>query len=330
MRLPLPFVAAFIGAVLLFSCGKDKSPSQPPVDNGGKRKISFSLRGDFGITETPLGNGRQVNPGLFARELEDSIVYALAAYKSYHDRYYYAQGVFHRTDSMTLELPDTGKFTIVALAIKKGTGNGLYYDLKNGIPYYWCLLGDNVLDKVQYGSSLRLVDTFSFKPVFGDNRQPVQQLIPELDSYRGTTIVDAATAPGILSINMRRLSFGVKYDVSNFTSGRLIAEYFEPEYYGYNAMAANYITPETAGSTLKIYTCDDFKASDFMISPANLKVKLSWEKSPGNIIPIGEKAISFKRNVLTTINVTIPDAGRVTLPITLSDTAWTGSETVTF
>jgi len=57
---------------------------------------------------------------------------------------------------------------------------------------------------------------------------------------------------------------------------------------------------------------------------------MKWEKPDGSIVPLGEKKIFFKRNVLTKISVTIPPPGSAALGPVISEMTWSGSETVNF
>lgn len=67
------------------------------------------------------------------------------------------------------------------------------------------------------------------------------------------------------------------------------------------------VTPENIGEHF-IYTSHGFIYYGDTLDPLN--VRITWEKPDGVTVPLGEKAVSFKRNILTHIHITIPETGR--------------------
>jgi hypothetical protein len=93
-------------------------------------------------------------------------------------------------------------------------------------------------------------------------------------------------------------------------------------------MPTKYITP---GDTVNqyLYTAEEFKQRDSLLNDA-VTVKMKWEKPDGSIVALGQKKVYFKRNILTKITVTIPPSGSAAFTPEISETTWSGSETVGF
>jgi hypothetical protein len=200
-----------------------------------------------------------------------------------------------------------------------------YYEQKPGIPYYYNPVGsflENRMDTVIY-SYPRYNDTIRYAAVFdlADSTRPVEYYNPEIDSYKGIITFDASARPALINIPMKRTAFGIKINATNFTSGKLLLDCA-------GNMASKILTPQEAAAQTFIFSSDDFRFRDSTFTrPA--AVDLRWQKPDGSVVFLGGKNLYFKRNVLTTFNVTIPAENTPVSPIT-TDTTWTGSDNINF
>ena len=325
-------------AIVAFSCKKSTENAAPvtppPAEN--MVEVLLKLTGDITTSESPLG--RKVPAGTTnARTLRDSTIYWVIVRKDNKSIY---GGLFNQADSIRLKLPVTGMITVQAAAYKKGSGAGLYYYWQNDQQNYPSFLGNgnaagqltaavltNKMDTIQYvfGSSIR-VDTVWYRGIFktetdSSSNDRISTLHTEADAYVGETTFAAAATPAVVTLPMKRYAFGVQYSAGNFNSGRLIADFS-------GSMPTRYLTP---GDTVNqyLYSAQEFFQRDSLLNDA-VTVKMKWEKADGSIVPLGEKKIFFKRNVLTKISVTIPPAGSAALGPVISEMNWSGSETVNF
>ncbi len=322
--IPRLFLPAVIMATAL-ACNKadqDSIVSPPPV--GGTKEVQLKLTGDITTSESPLGR-RTGNTIQSARTLRDSTIYAVIVRNNGKDLY---EGIFNQANSIILKIPDAGSFSVSVFAIKSGSGAGVFYTWYNGVqafsfrPFHNLLT--NQLNPV-LGTVADVKDTLTYVTLFnGVDTSGPRFPIPihaEADSYIGKATFDAATAPAVLSVPLRRVVFGIKYNAANFNSGRLLADFG-------GLMDAKAITPAEAPNKQYIYTADELRNGDSLyLNPVT--VKLQWERPDGSVVILGQKKIAFKRNVLTNINLTIPAGTGVVNPFP-TDTTWNGDENVNF
>ncbi|QEH42232.1 hypothetical protein [Chitinophaga sp. XS-30] len=314
---------------LAISCNKkDKEtpdPLEPPA-SGETVRTRLRLTGDILATESPLPNGRLVNDVEgYARELRDSTLYSVLLQE--HTSWGYWQttscGLFNNRDSLAIDLPVEGEFRIIVQVYKRGTGPGLYYTWKNGAQYFDEPINNTLDNRMNNGNKTR--DTMwgfrLFDPLDSANYLGLVGY-GEADGYRGETTVTATGTPSIISLDMKRMSFGVQFSAANFTSGKLHASS------GNGGIHPKSVTPENIDDQHFIFLANEFATQDSTYGPLN--VKITWEKPDGSMVPIGEKSITFKRNVLTKIQVTIPNTGRSIIDPVITETEWSGTETVEF
>lgn len=328
------FILLACVTIAAFSCKKSNENAPPPVTpptSESTVEALLKLTGDINTSESPLGR-KAPGSTVFAKTLTDSTIYYVIVRKDNKSVYI---GLFNQADSIKLKLPVTGTVTVEAAAYKKGSGAGLYYNWYNGLQHYGIhIYGSdatnfsgyltNKMDTIRYvyGGSFR-VDTLNYQAIFdpADTTRFTYTLHSEIDSYLGSTTFAASTAPEVINLSMKRYTFGIQYSASNFSSGRLIADYS-------GSMPTKYITPADTTKQF-LYTAEEFKQRDSLLNDA-VTVKMKWEKTDGSIVSLGEKKIYFKRNILTKINVTIPPAGSAPFTPVLTESDWTGSETVGF
>jgi hypothetical protein len=320
--------------IAAFSCKKSNENAPPPVTPPASEntvEALLKLTGDIKTSESPLGR-KAPGSTVFAKTLSDSTIYYVIVRKDNKSIYI---GVFNQADSIKLKLPVTGTVTVEAAAYRKGSGPGLFYRWYNGqqaysTPIYGSDANSptgyvtNKMDTIRYvyGYLFR-ADSLSYRAIFdpADTTRSTHTLHSEMDAYLGSTTFAASTAPDVINLSMKRHTFGIQYSASNFSSGRLIADFS-------GSMPTKYITPADTAKPF-LYTAEEFKQRDSLLNDA-VTVKMKWEKTDGTIVPIGEKKIYFKRNILTKINVTIPPSGSAPLTPSITETDWTGSETIGF
>ena len=234
----------------------------------------------------------------------------------------FSSGLFNQRDSITLLLPAVGEAKISAFALKKGTGEGLFYTMQNGeqfFPYPLQTVMNNRMDSLHRSLQTRQWDTISSLQIT-DPANLAQPLpfanLPEVDAYHGATKFNVAGITNRITLPMRRLAFGIQLSATNFTSGKLVAEFPEGTY----GPPAKTVTPANIGSTHFIFSSDLFKYPDF--PEQRLRTRIRWIKTDGTSVTLGDRDVLFKRNVLTKLHVNIPGPGRTAghTDITVTDT----------
>lgn len=136
---------------------------------------------------------------------------------------------------------------------------------------------------------------------------------PETDRYYGETTDYVPTEEGIVSIEMKRCVFGLKLNVTGVTDGSLRI-FFDDSGSSSSDYQKAYIYFDDITSEIEIedtiYTFDDIYQcwSDAMCSNTYYKdmyMHIIWNRGNGITQTLETKQVSFKRNVLTTINVNL-------------------------
>lgn len=302
-------------ALVLFSCKKDASTTNPPANNEPEKvSVRLSLDGELSRSGTDL------------KTIYDSTVYAVSI-KTLTGTLF-AQGLFDNTDSLKFELYRDSSYNVYVAAIRKGSSQGLWWELSSdSYRQYAAPIQGKLQNKTIYtGLQAGFLDSLSFMKVLTDTvtRASNTYRYPELDTYYGMTNYTARDTNNThVSILLKRMVFAVSYDVHNLTAGGYVKV-------DYGGLAA----PDTlrANDTLpkRIYTGNAFKTLDNSVT-VSLPVTLTWVKANGTTEALGTKTLSAKRNTITYISVylnTYP--GQVTPVFTLDNSPFEGTDDVDF
>ena len=140
---------------------------------------------------------------------------------------------------------------------------------------------------------------------------------PETDRYYGETTDYVPTEGGVVSIEMKRCVFGMKLNVTGVTDGSLTifiddnssnSNTLNPyAFFFYNGITSDYSTEEAIYTFKDIYKC----WSDAMLGNTyykNMYMHVFWDRENNITQTLETKQVSFKRNVLTTVNVNLNGA----------------------
>ncbi|SEW04953.1 hypothetical protein SAMN05428988_1580 [Chitinophaga sp. YR573] len=332
------FILIILTVVTVFySCKKSESSKPTPVVvTGEKVKLSIRLNGDITTSQTPFPGTRLSNKNYAsAKDLNDSTIYAIDVRGTY-DGSLYAQGIFNTPDNIMLEIPKGINYTIKVAAFKKGTSIGLWWGIMSpGYQYFERPLYRTLKNEMVYNSDVpnspealdyRFLDTLSYMTVRGDIIFDIREeyLYSEQDSYYGTTnYIATDSSSSFINIALKRISFGIKYNMINYTGGTLVADYD-------GLMRPRYINTYNLTDNLDIYTADTYRWQDTFFNGQRIHLTLKWQRDDGAEVLLGDTYLSPSRNSLTTVNVTMPQSNAVKAVIQLTDTAWLGNNYVDF
>lgn len=313
-----------IAALGLFaaSCKKNNGqPQQPdPSANSSTVQVRLRLSGDILSADSPLPNGRQAGPGsnTEARMLRDSTIYAVMVRKgnaNWGDPF--TSGMFTKPDSIILDLPVDQTVTVIVRAFRKGSGGGIHYIWQNGKPYFEYPVHAALTNKMD-STQKKMIDTVSWLKITSTLDSAItfgEKDNPETDLFYGKTTFLISAAPISQSLELKRHAFGVQLAATGFTTGKLRLEI--------DGSHPKSVTPADINSKYFVFASDLFKFQQQFARNVTIK----WEKPDGNIVIVGQKAITFKRNILTKIQVAV--SGNINLDPVITDTEW-GTETVVF
>jgi hypothetical protein len=314
---------------VFYSCKKSvDKPLEAILPATEKVTVGLALNGDIDISETSLTGGRLrgLSNYVSARTVYDSTIYAVKVRSS--DGRTYALGLFDRPYDISLSLLSKASYQIYVTAIKKGTSQGFWRDLRSdGYQYFYVPSPFPLRNQMTYDSAGSLpynfLDTLQYLAVRKDTLQGIEfSQFPHLDSYYGSANYNTGDSSATLLLPLKRVSFGLKYRVTNLTEGFLIAKY-DDVIKDKTIYASNL-------DSLNIYTADAFRWRDSLYYQG-IHLTLLWQKNTGTVV-VGDKYLSPKRNSLTTINVTLPTGSNSTtgVGVVLTDTEFTSGNQIDF
>ena len=139
---------------------------------------------------------------------------------------------------------------------------------------------------------------------------------PETDRYYGETTDYVPTEGGVVSIEMKRCVFGMKLNVTGVIDGSLTIFFndnsgsttsYYSAYIVIDGITSDYIAEENIYTFEDIYQC----WSDAMRSNTYYKdmyMHIVWNRGNNVTQTLETKQVSFKRNVLTTVNINLNGA----------------------
>lgn len=290
---------AIILPFLLTGCSGENSPIEelptPPVDPK-EYIVSFGFSGEItNIEESPLS--RAVGNDLYGIQ-----VYSMPAAENDASKYKpYAYGLFDDKAGMTVKLLEGYKYKFVSTMVVNGKNVVYSYSGGYSDPFY-------------SGSSTPVGNSFSYSSdkMLGGLRSGYTTMantksayIPNVERYYGelTAYIPVESKP--VSINMKRVSFGVKVITEGFTEGKITISLKKG--------ASIYIVhPDT--EVTDMFT---FQNANLYLDPISwtkddytetISVSMTWEKTDGAVTPLINQDITFKRNKLTTVTIKVKDS----------------------
>jgi hypothetical protein len=330
-------VCCLMAITLMYACKKAEQ-SAAPVTSQEKVKVHVAMNTIITTSNSDLGGRMKPGNLIAAKSLADSTLYSVDVRIGGVP---YAQGLFNATNNFDLEVPKGATYTMNVLAIKKGTGAGLgWSNFEDGYYFYAAPFYRLVKNQLDYASDVAttrpllpsFADSLAYEAgVFSDSTFSDidgTYYFEELDCFYSAGSYQSIDSSSAINIQMDRISFGVKYIVHNMTEGQLLVDYKRPENL-YNTTMRPYPITDTTAANFHIYEADDFRSDTVIVKP--VPVTLKWQHANGTLETLGTKNLTFKKNQLTTIVVTLPtpqSSGSFSIG-TLSDT-WLGNTVVNF
>ncbi len=296
-----PVLAA---GLMLAGCQKSGGDNVPKVD-GDPVTVSLNLTGEFDVdvSQEPLTKA--------------ATSYDVYGINVYYDKDgdgttddIYAYGVFDNVADMSITMLSNHKYKVCCTLIKNGR-NTLYFGQAfdnaytgYAYPFQTKASGSTLLNnKFIIGTSTYLSGIKSGKAHIkattspsADNATPnasVNRFYGETDQYE-------PVPNGTIEVYLKRVVFGAKFVVSGVKEGTLqvtCGEFFDKTYSKDDSGSENIY------SFTDIYTCWQKE------TPITFTLSFKYTSDRGTLWDISQtQSISFKRNVMTTVNITLkPD-----------------------
>lgn len=318
-------------------CSEDAGTNDPPIpdkptDQAETVTVSFAMKGDVSVEETPLIT-KAAGEETESKDLYGIIVYYDADQSGKIDDYY-GEGFFDNINDMTISLITGYKYQFICTLIKNGKDilkhtdsvsfNGFDvlrnkgylepfgYVNREYTPRYW--EGREVKNEFVLGNenstNLSIQRLRSGDARCNDGREKIggsyySIYYPSIDRYYGEITDYSPKDNGVVNIDMKRCVFGVKFVVTGITDGVLgfsmSDETHGPTLFFRDNIKVDTIFDKAIYTYRNIYECwskslttDDYSQDFFLL--------INWQRDNG-VTQSFRKTITFKRNVLTTVNI---------------------------
>ncbi len=282
-----------LALIAFASCSKEDAVENESIE-GKEYVVNLGFSGEIEISHSPLSKAG-------TNDLYGVQVYS----KKSGDSNYapYAYGLFDNTADMEVKLIGGYQYKFVASMVEDGkerihhNDKGRYEEPFDAISSSYSILTNSF----NYSSDIEMTGLSEgcaelyVSSTFGD-----LCFRPNLSRYYGelSSFTPADNKPA--TINMKRVCFGAKFIVKDFTDGKITINIPEAP-----VMTITY--PNT--KVEDIFTFRGSYNGDWASDgyQENLEVNITWTKADGTIIPISNQIIEFTRNELTTVTINLKE-----------------------
>lgn len=319
----------FMMAAFAISCSNDATdePQAPnkPIEQPEMVTISFAMKGDVRIEEEPLPLSRTAGAETESKDLYKIICY----YDKERDGKIddgYGYGVFDNIEDMTISLLTGYKYRFFCTLIKDGKDK-IYHYKGNYHTEYYLPFSDYLENKFNLGFASLNRDLDDLRSGISNIENSSDEIYyPQTDRYYGEVTDYSPKEGGVVNIELKRCVFGVKFVVTGVTDGTFLFDVHDTEDEQYSGIDRN---PNSSYSTRK--SVELFSAWDFDIKAdttfketlytyrrvfecwrdaitdndysENFTLNMTWQRGNGVTQKLDPLTVTFKRNVLTTVNI---------------------------
>lgn len=280
--------------IVFASCSNSKENNEDvdPINLEPKEYIvSLGLTGEIDIQESPLSKAS-------SDDLYGIQVYSKTSKTDYKP---YAHGLFNDRAMLKIKLKSNETYKFIVSMVP------------NGIKTIWYNMDGYCHPFYVGGKEYKLNNLFEYNELYFDGlnkgsaaiyiNSPSLFDIPNIERYYGEISEYIPSEGSTVSINMKRVCFGAKFIAEGLTEGKLhINITGAPELiitYGGDNEIRDIFTFSHKYPYIESWTNDDYSET--------IPLSVSWEKDNGVVIDLINKDITFKRNILTTINIKVKD-----------------------
>lgn len=277
-------------AFIIFSCTKEQEITK---QEDTFSSVSFNLSSqEFNISETPLSK---------AGDTKDW--YAFQVYsrpsgaEEWYPYQYYAYGFFDNKSDMIINLKDGYEYKFDVCMFVEASERVYSFSLYHA---GWASVNNSfVLTSTEYVRYMYEGYLYMIYPTYDTYDRP------RVDRLMGRTEGYIPQEGGAVNIELKRVAFGAKFVPTNFTSGALEI----------SIEGSGTITMEAGTDTEKqeiISFAYPGRAYDTLMEgqeySEDIPVNVVWVKEDGVRTPIANQSVSFKRNVLTTVEFEVKES----------------------
>lgn len=317
-------ILTILAASALWACNKEVSSNE---EYGNPITISLGVGGDFNVSSDPA-----------TKAGADDGIYGINVYfdkeKDGTANDIYAYGVFDNVESMTITLLSGYKYKFTC-TFAKNEAQSLYYGQYDGNTY----MGYAAPFQTNKHSSTQLGNAFIYSNTSGEYLSGIgtgdtvilsstggttTTLYPRTHRYYGELDSYSPVAGGIVTIPLKKTVFGLKVIIKGVPEGTLSATVAAngTELLNQTTTSSDYVSPAYLRSFRNVYDC--------WKNESTLAGTVSWTYTSSKFSQwnlSGSSNITFKRNVLTTVTVSVtPDSASAS--ISLTEEEWDDENTI--
>lgn len=309
-------LCSFFASCSSDAVGGDSEPTTNPDGSPKMYTVSFKLGGDFiSSSDSPLPATRA------AGATESKKLYGMNVYYKTNnkiDKYtsFYAYGLFDNPDSMKIDLDSRNIYKFECSVIKNNvdtlyhTPDGAYfYPFNKGNSTKWkdSTKVTNSFSIISVGEVSYLSDLNSGKALIGEN---ITSNHPRIDRFYGTTEGYVPTTNGLVTLELKRAVFGLKYKVTPPPEGfvEIQARVYQENGWPVDSpslLASNFTVKSTDKTyeTSNIYSFNRVSLiNNYNPYQGDVIITAKWTKNDGSVSTYS-KLITVTRNMQTTVNM---------------------------
>lgn len=285
----------FMG-LFLWSCNQEELLVEQE-DSQEVYTVRLSLSGDIQTEESPL-----------SRAETESCIYGIQVYK---DDKYFASGIFYKLDDITINLLAEGTYRFVCTAICNSddivvSGGELPFRFKEqereyrwqykDYYYYYNSLPEGRFE-YSSASSWALTNLNNSKV---NTSGYGEKTCAQIDRFYGELNNYTPSVNGIVNLELKRVSFGIKVKVSNITDGDVSVKCYNDHntFVDVSGLTSNYESEGALFSMANVYDAWQYSSSYL----ENITMVVTWNRGVG-VTQSWTKTIQMKRNAMNTIRI---------------------------
>lgn len=279
------FIMTIWAAMMLFMVGcSQEEITSSSEENAEIIPVKIALGGDLiQVEESPLSRA----------ETESRDLYGIQVYK---DGSCFAYGMFDKTEQININLLAGGTYKFVCTAIKDGK------DLvrKGYYGYQQPFIGDeNFVNYFMYSNG-HYFDNLAGNGVAISGEGYTVRLCKAVNRFYGELDGYIPSVNGVVNLELKRVSFGIKVKVSNITDGDVSVKCYNDynTFVDVSGLTSNYESEGALFSMANVYDAWQY-ASNYL---ENITMVVTWNRGVG-VTQSWTKTIQVKRNVMNTIRI---------------------------
>lgn len=281
-------LALFIMAFFTFGCSASEDDlCSEDVDDTEYVEVPIGLVGEIlDVEESPLSRANS------AKDWYAFQVYAKDISAKYPYYYRYAYGFFDNKEDMVINLKKGYEYKFDVQMIKDGSQKVYSFSLQNA---GWTGIGNSFFISSDEGVRY-MYEGYLYLEYPSDTFDR-----PDVDRFFGRTEGFVPQEGKSVDINMKRVSFGVKFVPKNFKEGNLEISI--------EGAPMIYMDSYKDKEVKKIISFNRLESAYMSSSEysEDIAVNIVWVKPDNKRVPIASQAVTFKRNKLMTISFEVKE-----------------------